>query len=517
MKKNKICFLGISICLIYVLSSCEKPIAADSQKKETFTNSEIQTDVSTMLFAGDSGPVTAAEIADFKTKMNAVNNPPANDDNIWVFGTPGKAVEACGLMYEATQDIAILNRMIYYCDAILAGRNDLASAANGGQRTVWSGNIEPVWPSSAAGVSPAAAGIEQGYIVGRMALCAKQILSNPAIWNTTVTGGDPNGFGATYKARAIRYMQEGDHVMNTWIIPRFVRTSDKKLYFPGAPNTYKPNQPAPWNQLFMVTDGMIRLLQCHLILNDAPAQVTIYDNIVQPNITWFRSNLTANTSASGSACWKYPYQLTFSAIEDANHYAYDVQGMWIAYNSGRYNVTLNDMKPFANTYFDIVLQIVTNGKFAGRIDGTTGSGNSGGDNYVRDEYFYLADIRPEKYTTATNIEVSSGADSRINVLAKMLWLKKRRYQTLNVTAHGNCNYGGWAASFQMGDYNTADIVSRGGLNDGMSSLKVPPGLKVIVYTGSGFTGTSKTFTADDACLIDDGINDQISSLKVMSN
>lgn len=33
--------------------------------------------------------------------------------------------------------------MIYYCDAILAGRNDLASVANGGQRTLWSGNIEP--------------------------------------------------------------------------------------------------------------------------------------------------------------------------------------------------------------------------------------------------------------------------------------------------------------------------------------------------------------------------------------
>lgn len=190
MKKNKVCFLGISLCLLYSLSSCKKPMVTDNQTQEKLSNLETRTDFSTMLFSGVSGPITAAEIADFKTKMNAVSNPPANDENVWLFKTPGKAVEACGLS---------------------------------------------------------------------------------------------------------------------------------------------------------------------------------------------------------------------------------------------------------------------------------------------------------------------------------------RYQTLTVTAHANCSYSAGVASFPMGDYDTGDIVSRGGLDNGISSLKIPPGLKVIVYTGSGYTGTSKTFTTDDACLIDDGINDQISSLKVMSN
>lgn len=59
-----------------------------------------------------------------------------------------------------------------------------------------------------------------------------------------------------------------------------------------------------------------------------------------------------------------------------------------------------------------------------------------------------------------------------------------------------------------------DIASHGGVNDDASSLKVPPGLKVILYTNNAYGGTSVTFTGDDSCLSDNGINDMTSSLKV---
>ena len=136
-----------------------------------------------MVLEGLTGPVTQNEIDAFKTYMLQKVEPPAvGSGNIWVYGNSGKAIEACGLMYETSHDIAILDRMIFYCDAALAGRNDIASAANGGQLLTWTDKIDPVWPSSTP--YPAGAGVEQGEILSHMAFCSKLILQNPTIWNT---------------------------------------------------------------------------------------------------------------------------------------------------------------------------------------------------------------------------------------------------------------------------------------------------------------------------------------------
>ena len=156
-----------------------------------------------MLLESLTGPVTQNEINAFKVYVQQkITAPSYNGGNIWVYGNSGKQIEACGLMYEVSKDRDILDRMIYLCDAALAGRNDLARADIGGQVATWTGNIDPVWPSSASGVTPAGAGVEQGEILSHIAFCAKQILETPSIWNTTVSIGDPKGFGATYKARA---------------------------------------------------------------------------------------------------------------------------------------------------------------------------------------------------------------------------------------------------------------------------------------------------------------------------
>lgn len=420
---------GLAMLCSFAFTSCKKSDTPESQVTNPTTNTGGSTTTPKgMVVESISGALTANEIAGFKAYMLTVAAPTANDDNVWVFGNAGKAIEACGLMYEASGDIGILDRMIYYCDAALAGRNDLASAANGGQRKLWTGNIEPVWPSSDATVIPAGAGVEQGDVLSHMVFCAKLILQKPAIWNTVVGIGDAKGYGATYKARALKYIEQADYVNDVWIIPRFVRVSDNKLYFPGAPNTYKPNEAAPWNQLFMVTNSMVRLVQCHLILNDAPTRVTKYDAIVLANVNWFKANLTKVTSKIGSACYNWKYAIDGS-VEDTNHFAYDAEGFWLAYDSGRYNVSLDDIKPMANTYFDIVLTTVTNGIYAGKVDGTTGtSSNQDGDNYVRDEYYYLADIRKDKFATAANININAKKiASSPQITGRLLWLKNKRF------------------------------------------------------------------------------------------
>src|ERR1043165_1360586 len=49
----------------------------------------------------------------------------------------------------------------------------------------------------------------------------------------------------------------------------------------------------------------------------------------------------------------------------------------------------------------------------------------------------------------------------------------------------HCSFGGWAASFTgTGNFNTADIVSRGGLDNDASSIKIAPGFRVTLFDGN---------------------------------
>jgi hypothetical protein len=61
----------------------------------------------------------------------------------------------------------------------------------------------------------------------------------------------------------------------------------------------------------------------------------------------------------------------------------------------------------------------------------------------------------------------------------------------------------------------ADLNSRGIGNDKISSIKTN-GYQVVVYASDNFYGTSKTLTSDNSNLSGIGMNDQISSLKVVS-
>ena len=43
---------------------------------------------------------------------------------------------------------------------------------------------------------------------------------------------------------------------------------------------------------------------------------------------------------------------------------------------------------------------------------------------------------------------------------------------------------------------------------------MPAGYRVTLYDAGNLTGTSITKTADDSCLVDDGWNDRVSSMRV---
>jgi hypothetical protein len=76
----------------------------------------------------------------------------------------------------------------------------------------------------------------------------------------------------------------------------------------------------------------------------------------------------------------------------------------------------------------------------------------------------------------------------------------------------DCNYSGNAVALPVGNYSLPALIARGIPNDAISSLRVMNGYRAILYWDTDFGGSSLVKTADDACLVDDGWNDALSSV-----
>ncbi|MCI4644536.1 MAG: tail fiber protein [Hyphomonadaceae bacterium] len=85
--------------------------------------------------------------------------------------------------------------------------------------------------------------------------------------------------------------------------------------------------------------------------------------------------------------------------------------------------------------------------------------------------------------------------------------------TAGVEFFGECDFGGWSALVGEGDYSKDDLPEDFENNDA-SSVRVAEGWEVTVYARNAMDGTSATFTADDACFEDEGLDDEVSSLSV---
>jgi len=82
-----------------------------------------------------------------------------------------------------------------------------------------------------------------------------------------------------------------------------------------------------------------------------------------------------------------------------------------------------------------------------------------------------------------------------------------------VTLFVGCPFSGSSVSLGVGNY---DINQIGLPNDSISSLRVPSGLRLVLFEHSGFGGASVTLTSDTACLTDRGWNNRASSVQVQN-
>ncbi len=395
-----------------------------------------------------TGPVTQNEINSFKTYM-ATQIPPVTpwgalngtngDHNHWADGDGGNDLEAFGLMYEISGDVTILTNMIAWADYCVSQRNDLMSAASGGQRVMWTGNIDKVWcPNEPSSAGAAYAGGENGDTKAHLALCALEILNTPSLWNTTVPDGNPHGYGVTYFQRATNYIAKCDEG-NTEYDLKYFLTSNNLIRNPtNWPSGYHTMEA---NNIQMMLDGSWeRLAQCHEILGDNPALLARYDAAVNGSANECLTGMENSHLTNGITVYKWyyypptaPQAAGDNPIENVGHAAYDMVGMYREFNRGLngegnpYGFPRAGMIPFANALV-YVMNLATN-TFSGNVDG---SGTT--QNYMQAQWLLLGDWSQTAYNVVATADYASGRYKTTSLLeATMLWMKNRQYLGFSVT------------------------------------------------------------------------------------
>ena len=87
--------------------------------------------------------------------------------------------------------------------------------------------------------------------------------------------------------------------------------------------------------------------------------------------------------------------------------------------------------------------------------------------------------------------------------------------TVAATFYKDCSFGGTSASLPAGSYTLSQLQAYGILNDDISSLRVSSGYQVVLYWDDNFGGSTLTVTSDNDCLVDEGWNDKVSSIRIV--
>jgi hypothetical protein len=373
------------------------------------------------------GPVTPSEVSSFRAYVQTLTPPSSNSGNAWAQGGGGEQARGMGLVYEASGDVGTLDQEIRFCDTLLTERNDLAPAPVG-QHVIWTGRIDPVWPNSFG--STIGTGGEQGYATGHLGNCARHILQTPSIWNTTVAIGDPHGHGATYLERAKTFVAGADAAIDGHILKSQLNLAGhSNHYYFASGDPYKGGLPVPWNQTMMFNYLFSNMAWAHSILGDDPARVTQYDGIVQANLDWFfTTGSSSYTDKDGNTAYEWAYTLPQTTGEDAEEGQWDVDGFYRLWVSGRYNFPTAKMLPFANTFVDVMT--LGPQSYAGRVNGTSGSGHAAHTTTIHEGWLLLADLRPDAYHSMMAADLpSSGSTGSISDFSRFLFVKNRRSQS----------------------------------------------------------------------------------------
>ena len=283
-------FAALSVCAVLLLVGN----AANAEDRD-------------MVLEGLDGDVTTNEYQSFVDKLHYLPPPPTNNiGNLMVDEKDGARLHGMQTFYEFTHDQRDLDMAIVWSDAFLHARND---PTNG--RIIWTGKRDLCWPNKATNdVQALHAGAENGNVIEHIVNTARLILEYPAVWDQSAPP-DKFGFGATYLDRAKTYVQECQRSAETTIVPWFVRgTKDGyRLYHPDSPAYFKccgDSGPVPWNQQQALVGALLRLAQCHRLLNDGNTNIAYYEKITADAAAWFFASALP-VSAHNRVCYDWAY------------------------------------------------------------------------------------------------------------------------------------------------------------------------------------------------------------------
>jgi protein-S-isoprenylcysteine O-methyltransferase len=324
-----------------------------------------------MVLTGLDGDVTTNEYKSFIDKINSLPPPPTNNiGNTMVYESAGGAkLHGMQTFYSFTKDRRVLDLAITWSDAFLHARNDPVTG-----RTVWTGKRELCWPNKETNNLYALyTGTENGDVIEHIVNTAKLILENPSLWSQEAPP-DTCGFGRTYLDRAKTYVNECQRSAETTIVPWYVRSTREgyHLIHPVSRaywNASVSEGPVPWNQQQFIVGGLLRLAQCHRLLNDGNTNIAYYEKITGHAADWFFSTAML-VSAQGRICYDWSYVVTWDPAtqpEDTGHSYYDVYVMraYLA-NLGP---SRTNMQRLINTA-RFAMHLGTN-RFSGSINGTS--------------------------------------------------------------------------------------------------------------------------------------------------
>src|SRR5215472_10249637 len=390
------------------------------------------------------GEVTQHEVDTFISNASATAIPTAEwtataTHNLLADGKGGVSLEAINYMYQITGDIPslstehlqLLNLAIAWNDAWLTHRNDLPL---GEGRVMWTGNVEPVWPPNCPTcTNPTYYESEVGDTFGHMAFTAYNILNTPSIWNDTVPDTDPNGFGATYLARAQTYVSMLEYSMSTSFTPYFIDPNTLLIRRPSVAQGYLSSfhNVNAWNVQMMLLNAYWRLAQSHVILGDNPSLAAMYKTIVQKSTDMFVQNAQPLTAPDGTAVYDWGYcnfgdctgRLTGEQL--GVHASYDIWGLTRAFSSGYTTATTaQQMKTYADTLVhETTLSIDSAGAatYASFNDRCCSTATY---NYLPYGFIFLTPYNTDIYRPAATADINSGRQaSDLGLTANILWAK----------------------------------------------------------------------------------------------
>jgi hypothetical protein len=377
-----------------------------------------------MVLDSYNGPITQHELDAFKSFMRTRAIPPHpwgfndTDHNYIADGPAGRDVEAMGLMYDATGDVEILNRMIDFVDAFVYMRNDLPG---GTQVVMWTGNVDPVWPGNGPAVTPSNyAGGENGDTIAHIEYCALLILKTSALWTVTVPDGDPHGFGTTYLDRALTYLARTDEANDQYSSLYFV-TPDNLIRNPSNwPHGFHTMEAI--NIQMMLDGGFQRNAEAHEILGDDPDRVARYDAVVRASVRECLNGMNHAYTAADHTVYKWGYYPWSTSLnETVGHANYDVLGVWRAWTRGAYGITTDEVTPIA----DALVYVISRGgnQFTANVDGSGALMSR-----VDGEWMVTADWDPSVYGLIAHADVANGRYATTpSIAAAVLWMKQRLF------------------------------------------------------------------------------------------